>query len=387
MLRRYLFLLLMLPLATKAQITIKGRVINSVDKKPIPNASVFLSDASVGSQTDATGVFSLYNVKNGQYDLVVTCIGFETYHKILMINNNAVTLPDISLLPKVIVLKEVKIKYDPNHKAHLKQFEQEFLGHSDNARQCTILNPEIVDRNYDKKKDRITGSTDDFLIIENKALGYRIKYLLKSFLCDPERVNYYGSSTFELMKGTASQEKEWEKKRLEVYSGSNMQFLRSCINNTVQEDGFAVFALSRTVNTNRPKDSLINIKIKMFGNFTNGTMFVDSLNYWKQKKAIPIIFQKLHNDYILVTEKFIKTTGKKGIYAISYHPDCLYITNTHNAKQYNIITFGAPYAFFDNNGVVLNPESYIMEGYWATQRMAELLPVDYEPPLLTEKNQ
>lgn len=151
MLRRFFFLLLVLPLATKAQITVKGRVISLVDKKPVPDASVFLSDASVGSKTDATGAFTLYKVKKGQYDLVVTCIGYETYHKILMMNDGIVAIPDISLSPKVTVLKEVKVRYDPNRKTHLKQFEQEFLGHSANARQCRIINPEIIDLDYDKK--------------------------------------------------------------------------------------------------------------------------------------------------------------------------------------------------------------------------------------------
>lgn len=375
---RLLFLLLLLPLLTNAQITVKGRVISSVDKKPVANASVFLSDASVGAQTDATGAYTLYNVKNGQYDLVVTCVGFETYHKIMMMNAGIVTIPEISLQPKVTVLKEVKIKYDPNRNAHLKQFEQEFLGHSANARQCRILNPEIVDLDYDKKNDRITASTDDFLIIENKALGYRIKYLLKSFSCDPERVDYYGSSTFELMKGTASQEKRWVQNRLKSYTGSNMQFLRSCIDSTIQEKGFAVFPLIRRVNTERPNDSLINIKVKMFSNFSNGNMFVDSLNYWRTKQKMPKVLQQLHNESILTPDKYFNITGKKDIYAIGY-PECLYITNTNDSKQYNIVTI-SHYAFFDNNGVILNPQAYVMEGYWATQRMAELLPVDYEPP-------
>lgn len=385
MVRTLLILLLVLPLAAWSQFTINGKVFSSVDKKPVTDASVFLSDASVGNKTDATGTFSLYNVKKGQYDMVVSCVGFETYHKVLLIADGTTTIPDIYLTPKVTVLKEVKIRFDPDHKAHLKRFEEEFLGHSANARQCVILNPEIVDLDYNKAKDLITASTDDFLIIENKALGYRIKYLLKSFLCDEDRVSYYGSSTFELMKGKASQEKQWIQNRLKTYTGSNMQFLRSCINNTSQETGFVVFPLERRINTERPKDSLINIKIKMFSNFSQGQLFIDSLRYWKSKQTIPKVFQRLHNESVLANDKFFKITGKKDIYAIGY-PDCLYITNANNKKQFNMVTIKGPYAFFDNNGVILNPENYVMEGYWATQRMAELLPVDYEPPAMVEKN-
>ena len=37
------------------------------------------------------------------------------------------------------------------------------------------------------------------------------------------------------------------------------------------------------------------------------------------------------------------------------------------------------YAFFDNNGIISNPRSIIFEGDWGIYRMAEMLPVNYEP--------
>jgi hypothetical protein len=44
-----------------------------------------------------------------------------------------------------------------------------------------------------------------------------------------------------------------------------------------------------------------------------------------------------------------------------------------------IVSFDEPYAFFDNNGIVANPHSVIYEGDWGISRVAEMLPIDYEP--------
>ena len=47
----------------------------------------------------------------------------------------------------------------------------------------------------------------------------------------------------------------------------------------------------------------------------------------------------------------------------------------------SIVSFEEQYAFFDNNGIIINPQSVIFEGEWGKSRIAELLPVDYEPPV------
>jgi len=46
----YLILLLLLPLSCLAQLKISGKVINSKTLKPVANASVFLSNATVGGK-------------------------------------------------------------------------------------------------------------------------------------------------------------------------------------------------------------------------------------------------------------------------------------------------------------------------------------------------
>jgi hypothetical protein len=190
------------------QVTITGKVVSMVNNNPVPDASVFLSNASVGGKTGNDGTFTLSNVKSGQYDLVVSCVGYEAAHQTIMVSGNDLKITDIALMPKVTVLKEVTIRYDAERDRHLAVFKQEFLGRTENAEKCTILNPEIINFEFDKATGNLSASTDDFLIIENKALGYRIKYLLVGFAFEPRKgfVSYKGSSIFEPLKGKSSDE-------------------------------------------------------------------------------------------------------------------------------------------------------------------------------------
>lgn len=379
MLKTYLLLFLLLPVILKAQ-TISGTVVSTANKNAIPNASVFLSDASIGNVTKTDGTFRLNGVRKGQYDLVVSCLGYATYHQTVLMQDSAVTLPTISLTPKVIVLKEFKVRYDPDRKAHLEWFKREFLGSTSNARLCTILNPEVIDLDYSQKADRITGSADDFLIIENKALGYRIKYLLKSFSCDVNRVVFSGSSTFEPMEGTSLQQAEWQRNRIITYYGSSLHFLRSCINKNIKQEGFSVFRMTRQLNPKRPPDSLIKRKIDLYAPLTKTGIFEDSLLYWRSKLQLPKFKQQIFKDTLDVSA-FVKTTQKPDVYALQY-PDCLYISYQDSRLVHRtIVTIKDAYALFDNNGILLNPGSYTLEGYWAGHRLADLLPVDYEPPV------
>ena len=159
-----IFFILILPIECFAQWTISGRVIGHSDKKPVANASVFLSNATVGSKTADNGTFILYNAKPGKYELVVSVIGFETYRQTIIVSNSNISLPDILISSKTIALKEVSIKFktDPNREKYYNLFKDEFLGTSEIAKECKILNPKILDLDYDDVTNTLTASSYDF---------------------------------------------------------------------------------------------------------------------------------------------------------------------------------------------------------------------------------
>lgn len=355
----FFFFALFLPFIALGQYHISGRVLNLADKKPVASASVFLSNATAGTKTNDDGTYTISNVRGGQYDLVVSIVGYGYYQQTIMVTKD-INLPDIEIIPKSIELREVKIRPDPKWAQHYDMFRREFLGYSDNAGQCKILNPKVIGFSYDDVGRELTANSSDFIEVENKALGYKVKYLLSKFT-----KNYYtgllyyeGQALFENLNGKESQKRRWQKNRQDAYNGSSMHFLRTVIAGQLQSEGFKVLRLVRKPNPE----------------------YVGGLNnkYVETLVTAPLAI----ND-------FGRLTDQKGQYAITFK-DCLYVM--YNKKpaakgeseiipQYitSIVSFEEPYAFFDNNGIIINPQSIVFEGQWGKSRIAELLPVDYEP--------
>ncbi|MBK0377883.1 carboxypeptidase-like regulatory domain-containing protein [Mucilaginibacter segetis] len=363
-----LWIVFLLPVTCFAQKRISGKVINTDNGSPIPNASVFLSNATIGTNTSEDGSFTLKSVPPGQYELIVSVVGFETYRQTLLMEGTDINLATIHLKPRTIALSEVEIKPDVDFEKNYTVFKEEFLGSTEWAKQCTILNPEMLNLDYDSGKKQLHGSSYDFLVIENKALGYRLKYLLTDFLKDYNTsiVYFVGSTLFEEMDGTPSQKRRWKKRRKDTFEGSSMHFFRSIVSNNLDESGFRVLRLIRQPNPNYTAGMDVSKKIE----------------------------QKLINKPLKIAD-FVTLTNLKGLFGIQFK-DCLYIMYTKkkeseqifsgvNKVSYrsnyltSILTINGKYGLFDNNGIITNPEAVIIEGSWGRSRVAELLPVDYMP--------
>ncbi|MCO5945874.1 carboxypeptidase-like regulatory domain-containing protein [Mucilaginibacter flavidus] len=356
--------LFFISLSCLGQYTISGRVINQADTKPVAGASVFLSNTTTGTTTAGDGTFLLQNVRPGKYDLVVSIVGFEAEKQTVTVGIAGIKFTDIVLYPKTIALSQVTVraeKNDPERQKYLDKFAKEFLGNTDLARECKILNPELLDFHFNADSNTLSASSVDFLLIENKALGYRIKYLLNYFILDnshfdTKALSYYGYILFEKMSGTPAQEKEWQKRRSEVYQGSQMHFLRSVVNNRIEEEGFRVLRLP-----------------------VKADYVPDSVFY----------FDKVLSKNIKDADSLVTGPDGQGLYNLFTRHDMLYVSynkyhhfnNSSYAKLGNqgntIVTFNSTGATFDSNGTIIDPKSLTYDGAWARSGVAALLPVDY----------
>jgi hypothetical protein len=95
-------LVLLSPFPSLGQIVISGRILNQADKRPVANASIFLSNIAIDNKTGEDGSFRLSNIKPGKYNLVVSIIGFQKYSQALTIGNESFVMPDIFLSPQQI---------------------------------------------------------------------------------------------------------------------------------------------------------------------------------------------------------------------------------------------------------------------------------------------
>ena len=383
---------LLFPLTIFAQSGLITGVINNAEtKKPLSRASVFLSNSSVGSASNEDGKFTLNGIRPGQYNLTVTILGYEDYTKIVLVGREPIHL-DIEMKPKPLMLHEVTISSAADWKKNYEAFRKDFIGVDENAKLCVVMNPHILNLQFNRTKQTLEAGTDEFLVVENKALGYRIKFLLRDFRSDHIAgiISWGGERLFEELQGNDSQKKKWHENREKVYYGSSMHFLRSLYTNKLTEDGFVMYHLNRQMNPNRLPDDMIKRK----ANFFYERRMADSFNYYKDMSSWSKYYKESLNKIPVMPYEVFQITDQQGIYALHF-PNYLYIVYTKRRDEvYNkdlyrpldmtnyetsIMTLYDPgYSLFDMNGVIVG-QSPLMEGAWAKSRLSDLLPVDYVP--------
>src|SRR5215213_7696265 len=106
------FIFLLSCISSYSQKILKGIVVDG-DNKPIPSASIFLSNTSVGTTANSQGNFELY-IPQGKHDLIVSSIGYEIFNQTI----NTTNLQDfitVRLKLKAAELENITIEpYDKN---------------------------------------------------------------------------------------------------------------------------------------------------------------------------------------------------------------------------------------------------------------------------------
>lgn len=398
-----IWLCLLCPMVTLAQYgSITGKVIGKNSKSPIARASVFLNNSSFGTISKDNGTFALNNLRPGQYTLVITAIGYEDYTKTLLVGSETINV-DAELSTKSIELKEVTISTSTkaDWRRNFEQFKTEFIGSDRNAKDCEIINPDVLNFTYRKSKQILEAYADDFLIVENRALGYRVKFLVKDFKSDRISgiISYSGQRLFEELPAKESQKKKWRVKRDEAYYGSAMHFYRSLYKNRLDEEGFEAYKLRRFLNPQRAPDDVIQKKLERFRSAYNtrapSNIILDSLNYWTGMINMSRYYEQSVSAVKYFSNELLRTTDRSGIYAIEF-PEYLYVIYTKKREEtyfrdvYRPLTMPnyettvlsflnqTRYALFDMNGIIV-ADSPLYEGTWSKSRLSTLLPVDYIP--------
>ena len=117
------FFLLVFP-AVGQQGFLRGTVVDSKTFKPLPFASVYINNTTIGSSTDLQGDYLLSNIPRGDYELVVSYIGYQPFHTKVFVDKDQIQNVSVKLTPVTTNLNDVKIKStkDEKWKAQLKRF-------------------------------------------------------------------------------------------------------------------------------------------------------------------------------------------------------------------------------------------------------------------------
>ncbi|MCU0438339.1 MAG: carboxypeptidase-like regulatory domain-containing protein [Raineya sp.] len=358
--------------------SIQGKLLDANTKETIVGANVFIANTSVGTVSNEKGEFLIPKSPQKNIDLIFSMTGYETLAIPILLDTLGNKPFVVFLKEKVDKIEGIVVKdKNPNWQTNYNIFKIHFLGETENAKNCIIKNPEILDFKFQRRI--FNASADDMLIVENKNLGYIIKYKLSSFVIDFEKGYFVilGYPLFELMKGTKSQERKWKKRRLQTYLGSSLHLMRSLYQNNWEKSGFTLRRLERKPNPDRLPDSLIKAKLKKFLKENRQ----DSINYWIKKQKVSPIIEFLHNNPLkasdslvtYVNDKLKRLTFSDNI-QVKYLPEA----GAYEKMQTSVITFFKPFVLLQEDGYVIETLDLIYEGRMPLKKVADLLPLDYQ---------
>lgn len=339
---------------TVSNTRISGVVMDASNRTPLHFANVYLSGTTIGAATDEEGKFTIVNIPTGKYELVISMVGYKLYSESVELDSYFEDNKTYWLRPDQIKAPNLQVEAPFPHewKYHLSIFTRAFLGMSGNARHCKINNPEVLDFKLNQRTNRLKATASAPLVIENRSLGYRIHFILMDFACQIEGgAHFLGKSRFEALEPANKKEaKKWKKNRIKTYQGSLKHFLVSATENRWYKDGFHVIDVESTRITEDQKFQYSLKAEEMIGKGSSD-----------------------HTRKFAFKKNYLKVTYKK-----EYEPK-EYNENPANRQTSWLQMNQADSVHVHVHGYTQSAYGFTTYGYWAWERLADTLPLDYLP--------
>lgn len=335
-----------------AQAVVTGTVVDAGTGAPLPGAHVFVTASLRGTITDDAGRYRLTGLSPGALEVAASMVGYAPASLRLRLPPDTVLTVDFRLRARVLTLDgiEVTAERPRDWEKTLKRFLRAFLGETANAGRCTLLNPEVL--TFTPAGDGFTARAEAPLLIENRALGYRLVYHLAEFAAGKERQQYRGLPRFEpLTPRNGRERRRWKKARRRAYEGSLRHFLAVLATardpRALERAGFEAW-LSPEYRADPPRHRMLVPGAILRPGPHPGTRLLD----------LP--------EVLWVRYRF---EGED----TAYRADPL-------GYQLSWVVLNRRPAVLDARGRLEDPYALITYGYWAFERIAELLPLEYVPP-------
>lgn len=356
-------------------VNIFGKVVDSSTGEPVRAANVFVAGTLKGSSTNSEGDFSIKDMILGTYELVVSHIAYDIKVSRVSISGaqKSITV-NVEIQPKVHTLDEIEVTSgrDKEWEANMKVFKQEFLGKTQNASKCEIVNPESIDFLYDKKNNALIAKSSEPIVVVNDALGYELQYVLEYFEIKEGKSQILGVSKFkELEPKRRKEKKRWTKNRRKSYRGSLMHFLRALVNDDLNKQGFRVFTIEDLPVFNEINITRVNVNSLVVKNRENLEKELTFSNYLK----VEYVNETESSDYIEDQVRLAVINENK--YLLNFYRSALR-AEKRKKGQTSYIKLNFPVVTINPKGFINEPLAITTYGYWSWERVAEYLPFEYE---------
>ena len=377
-----LALVLLLNAPLFSQTRIDGRIVDKSTSEPLVGVNVFFSKTTWGATTDDNGFYTLTNIPAGQYELVVSMIGYEVEREQMIIKSDERFTLNFRLQSRAILMSEINVtaKTDRVWKKSYDRFKRSFLGTSKNGESCLILNEFVLTFNDNGQYFKAKASQP--IRIENPELGYRITYILDDFEIDGTEVRYAGDHYYESMSSKSKRQlKKWEKNRKKAYNGSLRHLLKTLTDRFDLRFTFNEGMIIQNDNWNsiagRKKDPLVRegFSISMNKKDLFGTSLIIEDEY-KPLRSDTLVFPGATYEQPLLSFE-----GRMMVVYMKESPELAYMMENDSPssyKQTSYLLLRADSVYFDRDGRYFEPYMIEQQGYSSWERIGDQLPFNYE---------
>ncbi len=377
-----------------SQNKIMCKVVDFQTNQPIVGVSVFLSNTSIGGESNTLGEVLLQNIPNGRYNLIASSFNYEEYTNSIQSSINTIT---IKLKPSANLLKDVIVEsYETDGwEKYGIYFVNNFIGNSSLSQNCKLTNPEVVKFKLNSKTNVLRAFAHEKLIFENRSLGYKIIYMLNKFEynLDNNTFKFAGSPLFEELKyGNEIQKHKWDSVRKTIYLGSLMHFMRSLYADNMTQDGFELKPMIKISDEEkrRVKKSYRNNIIPTNNDSTNYYSKVLKLRdeedtivlnkvILRDSIVFPIDKSVDPNALLLEFENFIHITYLKKKEPVDYTRFLAKRPGKEFISTDITLPFGEGVKVY-SNGMFYVGDNLFANGFWAwSEKLSSMLPYDYSP--------
>lgn len=340
--------------------TVRGRVYDAETNAPLPHTHVFVPRSMNGTVTDSSGHFRLDGVHPGAKRLYVSRVGYTNEAVDVRAPPGRLQVVTVRLEPEVLESPPVTVSAERDEEWYdrLDRFERLFIGPSGYADKCTLVNPEVL--RFEKKWwGKFEVRAQKPVVIENRALGYRLTYFLKEFEERGPVVRWDGEPLFEtLSPKDSAQAVQWRRNRREAYRGSLRHFLRALLADRLEEEQFDLYRLPRA------------------SAFRHSSR-ADRLPTSRDR----ILDPGADSTYLLNTHDRLEVVYRGEPESEAYLEWANGTRRSPRDDQTSQIELNQHPIHVDPYGEIVEPYGATLYKYFAfTARMAELLPREYEPP-------
>lgn len=358
-------------ISAQAQIQIEGRVLDNVTNQPLSGASVYINHTTIGTTTQMDGSFALPGLDAGNYELVVSHVGYERILFEMKVGSNDLRLV-FRMDTKVDEMREILVIGPQLRKLWLEIFRQEFLGRSVAAQETFILNEDDIFFAQSGDADLISAFSDIPLVIENRALGYRIYFELLSFNYHRKtgKSSFLGYNRFEELVEGNDESGTYSISRLNAYKGSTMHFFRSLRSNQLREEGFSMRGV-------QPAPERSGKKEKHSGAERGPEVFLPGATYPADRKSILGLDTASQQYYLHWKDALLVTYLPSSDIPVGLTQTGGIDQGLRGQESYIFIVKPPVYVLED--GTPADPQSVRFGGSWHAERVANMLPRNYNP--------